>query len=487
VDRRAAGLSLSASVTSCRRASSGPITRRLHEAVGIRVKIAQVDRHRRSARFRSSSSEPTSSKPILMEVDMRSLLPRGAVPLSLLLTACVAGCSDPGSSDLDPEGVDGASTAGGAASATWASSHDASPGARLEIPGMAGISARIDPAGPPDTAVRGDDVSSSAPELSTDGPISAPLETWTWVSFPDAVCADGSPTGIGVNLTDRSDRVLIFFEGGGGCWDYVTCYEMGMAVNLDGYDEKDFTVRKPYQNLPLFDRTYSENPLADASYVYIPYCTGDVHSGNKVSDLGTGRSAKTTYFVGSKNVAAYLNRLVPTFSNASRVWLSGWSAGGFGAAFNWEQAQQAFGDIRVNVIDDSGPPIDPGMDRWNTWLAAWNIQLPPACADCATGPTALINYYGQRYDGTHRFALLSYTEDSTISTYFAISRRKFHAELYDVADNYFDPLTSVKYFFLEGSSHTLLGSNKVSADGIQLYDWLDEMVNDDTGWRSTRP
>ena len=54
-------------------------------------------------------------------------------------------------------------------------------------------------------------------------PITAPAKTWTWVNFPDAVCDDGSPTGIGVSLNPASKDILIFLQGGGACWDYDSC------------------------------------------------------------------------------------------------------------------------------------------------------------------------------------------------------------------------------------------------------------------------
>src|SRR5262245_8798339 len=72
-------------------------------------------------------------------------------------------------------------------------------------------------------------------------PITAPPEQWTWVPFDNAFCANGSTTGIGVNLTDKSKRVIVYFEGGGACWSDVTCYTIKTAVNFStGYDEKTF-------------------------------------------------------------------------------------------------------------------------------------------------------------------------------------------------------------------------------------------------------
>src|SRR5262245_55134744 len=45
-------------------------------------------------------------------------------------------------------------------------------------------------------------------------PITAPSDQWTWIPFDDAFCGNGTTTGIGVNPTTKSTRVLIFLEGG---------------------------------------------------------------------------------------------------------------------------------------------------------------------------------------------------------------------------------------------------------------------------------
>src|SRR6185295_10067082 len=48
-----------------------------------------------------------------------------------------------------------------------------------------------------------------APPLGV--PIVAPAGKWTWVDFPDSVCDDGSPTGIGIRPSATSDKLVVFF------------------------------------------------------------------------------------------------------------------------------------------------------------------------------------------------------------------------------------------------------------------------------------
>lgn len=327
-----------------------------------------------------------------------------------------------------------------------------------------------------------------SPAMMTGSPISAPANTWTWVDFPDSKCADGSATGIGVNINPNSDRLVIFFEGGGSCWDYDSCWVQSMSVNLDGYTGADFTKDKPYSSIPLFDRANANNPLSDASYVYVPYCTGDVHSGTKMTPLASKTATKDTYFWGYNNVSAYLQRLVPTFDFADRVWVSGWSAGGFGAAFNWGHIQDAFGTTRVDTLDDSGQPINPNKGKWQTWQATWGIPIPAGCTNCSTDLTYIIDYYASRFEGTNRFGLLSYTNDSVISTYMSMTTREFRDRLMAMTKDKMDGLTSLRYFYVNGVSHVLMSQfNQAGADGTRLSTWIRQMVEDDPSWTSIRP
>src|SRR5271154_3071426 len=61
---------------------------------------------------------------------------------------------------------------------------------------------------------------------STHNPLSitAPDDAWTWVPFDNAFCGNGSTVGIGVNLSTTSTRVLLYLEGGGACWNELTCF-----------------------------------------------------------------------------------------------------------------------------------------------------------------------------------------------------------------------------------------------------------------------
>lgn len=320
-------------------------------------------------------------------------------------------------------------------------------------------------------------------------PIQTPKEQWAWVPFDDAFCANGTTTGIGANLTDKSKKVVIYLMGGGACWDNLTCHVAKTAVNIDtGYGEEQFQKDAGFLNGSLFDRNDPENPLKDASYFFVPYCTGDVHAGDNPDAVYGGTPTK---HVGHRNMLAYLKRIVATFPSAERVVLSGSSAGGFGAGFNWWAAQKAFGDVRVDMIDDSGPPLPAPYlsdSLEGQWRAAWNLNstLPEECSSCKDELSALFGFHAAALP-KNRAALLSYTKDQVIAAYFSIAQDKV-AEGLGVLAAELDGYPNTRYFYVEGNSHVLLGNpGGISQNGVTAKAWLTQMLADDPGWTSVKP
>jgi Pectinacetylesterase len=252
--------------------------------------------------------------------------------------------------------------------------------------------------------------------------------TWTWVPFPGALCRDGSSTGIGVSL-GSSDKVMLFLEGGGACFNPISCADQNPA----SFSETDFeklttlgSTWEPYgysANVGIMDRTNAKNPVQDWTYVYVPYCTGDVHAGNNIASVaGIG----SQHFVGYTNIGLYLDRLVPTFSKASQVLLAGMSAGGFGAAANYERVAQAFGKIPVTLLDDSGPFFgNPTLAtcQQTQLRTLWGLDgtVGKECGgDCTSASSFFLDYAAHvvsLYPKVN-FGLAESTDDGTISVFF---------------------------------------------------------------------
>jgi len=315
-------------------------------------------------------------------------------------------------------------------------------------------------------------------------PLVVPANQWTWTDIPGAACADGTQTGFAVNpAASASKDVLIFLEGGGACWDGTSCWgPVSTSFYVaTGYGQAAFATDPQVAAIYLLDRTNASNPFADKNIVYVPYCTGDVFSGSRVTSLDYLGISHETHFVGYENLTIYLRYVAATFPDAERVWLAGDSAGGFGAALNFEHVQNALPGTRVDVLDDSGQPIQPGPGLWTTWMTAWNMQLPAGCSTCATGPGALADYYTTKYP-SQRFGLISYAHDTVISPFMGLTLGQFNTELLALAAHMDASWTDGHYFIIPGASHVGL-----LAPTPALTAWVRAMVSDDPSWASVKP
>jgi hypothetical protein len=81
----------------------------------------------------------------------------------------------------------------------------------------------------------------------------------------------------------KSRNLVIYLEGGGACWDDLTCtfpYDSRLPTGVPQfYSAAMASSEKPAQLGGLFNLNRSDNPVKDWDMVYVPYCTGDLHSG----------------------------------------------------------------------------------------------------------------------------------------------------------------------------------------------------------------
>ncbi|MHB8419376.1 MAG: pectin acetylesterase-family hydrolase [Myxococcales bacterium] len=323
-------------------------------------------------------------------------------------------------------------------------------------------------------------------------------ESWTWVPIDGAVCRDGSATGIGVNLNPGSTKLMIFLEGGGACFNIVTCAGNPSTYGATSF-QGDFGPGGAEGSAGIFNRNDPANPVADWSFVYIPYCTGDVHGGDN-PDGGVDSVAGTQQFVGYHNVALDLARIVPTFPNATEVLLTGVSAGGFGAMLNYDQVAAAFGSVPVNLLDDSGPPMSSAYVPaclqtifGQTW--GFGATLLADCGSDCPDATDFALPYLKHIVGTHpdrAFGLLDSTADQTIRLFYgfgldnciggsAMDAGVFEEGLLDTRNELAaDPnfglyvFQSTEHTSLEGST---FDSRTAGDAGYPLTSWTAEIVD----------
>jgi hypothetical protein len=191
---------------------------------------------------------------------------------------------------------------------------------------------------------------------------------WERVELPGTVCGNGSQYKFYVHDTG-SPNVLFFFEGGGACWDYDTCSgRAGIlgAANPNGIPDdyiERFTAKyvSPIVNgadpgLPL--RSKTDLPTNGWNVVYMPYCTGDVHIGNRaaVYEDQTGQEPPLDWVHnGYNNTVAAAEYAASRFPSVDKLLVTGFSAGGTATASAYWFVRTTIGPQKGYLLNDSGP------------------------------------------------------------------------------------------------------------------------------------
>ena len=318
---------------------------------------------------------------------------------------------------------------------------------------------------------------------------------WTWVPVDGMRCLNNSPTGFGLSLSPESEGLVIFFMGGGACFNAQTC---SSALHADGFNESGFRVESAVGGAvgPMARRD-PNNPFRDWNYLYIGYCSGDVHAGDNPE--GVVIEGTRYHFTGRRNVRLALQRALPALRGVRRVLVTGVSAGGFGAAYNYDQIATAFGpSVDVTLVDDSGPPLEddqlaPCLQQ--TWRQLWNLNatLPADCTACRAqanggGLVEMVNYLARKYPN-RRMGLVSATGDDTIRNYFSwgrggdcnrrvpMTREDFRAGLLALRRRTEGSL--FRTYYLESNNHTWLlfpGWETTRVGGVPLNRWVESIA-----------
>jgi hypothetical protein len=327
----------------------------------------------------------------------------------------------------------------------------------------------------------------------SDGKRRTPENQWTWVDVPGAVCSDGSGTGIAVNR-GKSDAVVLFLDGGGACWDVATCFGVSgvsaPTAKPGPYGRAQFEAQEPQIAGTILDRALPGNPYADATLVFVPYCTGDVHAGDATQ---TYPGAPGPYrHKGRVNLGHAIDWLDADLAAPAKVVVSGASAGGFGALLAFDLVKQRWPTAKGYLVDDSGPPLvgdDFNVALRAAWFAAWRLDetVLPLCPTCASDLSDLFPTLSTKYPGD-RLALLSSTQDAVIRTYVALSATAFETAIRRLATDVVAPLPNARTFLVPGQTHTMLGTPlSFTAGGVPLTEWLRLELSDDAAWQSAGP
>ena len=301
---------------------------------------------------------------------------------------------------------------------------------------------------------------------------------WEQIALPRlATCAFDTPFSFFVHRppTASPARLLIYFEGGGACWDWVSCSGTFDPSVADG--ELD-----AYRG--IFDFSNPANPFRDDAVVFIPYCTGDVHVGDTIRRYGRDSTSRPVHHQGSRNVQAVLDWIARQNLQPPQVVVAGTSAGSYGALFYLPAVARLFPGEPLVLIGDSGVPLLPDyparLAGWGAGAALGRIRGGSARATA----DALRLEYAWRLAAEAvlphgRLALLTSDQDAIQSAFYIISgSTNWRKDTYRLLDT-LETSPFFHDFVVGGSDHGLLVTDRFyryTAGGVRLSDWIARLL-----------
>ena len=314
-------------------------------------------------------------------------------------------------------------------------------------------------------------------------------------------CSDGSPFRFFARAGDPK-KLMVYFQGGGGCWTGATCdrdlnptYSTTAPAEL--IEAKAGEPRPERAMSGIFDYTRADNPLADYSAVFVPYCTGDVHLGNVSATYQAPATDDheahevTVEHKGVVNAMAALDWTFAAFEAPEEVFVTGSSAGSIPSPFYAHLVKKQYPSARVTQLGDgsggyrrTGQASLPHV-QWGT-LAELTPHLP-YFADMAdenfnyeklyiaaakANPDIMFSQYDAAEDGVQRrFLSISGADATSLLPLLDANRDDIRAEV----ENF-------RAFTVGGDSHTILGRDEFytyRVGEVTFRDWLAALIQGD--------
>ncbi len=316
------------------------------------------------------------------------------------------------------------------------------------------------------------------------------------------------------------NKLVMYYQGGGACWNFITCGLVGtfdQDVNPGGSDNPNNT------STGFGDLDNPLNPFKDWNIVFVSYCTGDIHFGDRSNQSYNGGSFGTVNIqhVGWQNARTAEKWAREHFVNPDEIFVTGSSAGAYGALFNAPLHHNVWPDSKFSVLGDAGNGVIT-EEFLETRFPVWNFaahlptDIPGVIASIEDGTgmpaylEAVSNFYPDTawgnyttsYDGgtggQTGFYNVMQNDDDDPGTAAATWPNWWNAscewndlmrqQAIDTAAAVATTTDNYRYYIGTGSRHTMYGSDKVYTDvsggmPLTIRDWI-EAMRARSGWNN---
>lgn len=306
---------------------------------------------------------------------------------------------------------------------------------------------------------------------------------WNTIEPGDpTTCSDGSPFSFFVR-PGNPELVHFYLEGGGACWNGPTCDLNGRPTYSPVVNETD---GQSANGVFAFDR--EDNPLRDYTTVFVPYCSGDVHLGDRTVEYTVsdeeGERTFTIEHRGLANGRAAMDWLEAHLGSPSAIFVSGSSAGSIPSPVYASWLAEAWPDARVTSLGDGaggyrGVSEEPPYLSWGTqealdWPRLTGLGSEMSFEDLYVAAAAR--------QPRVRYATYDTAEDSVQLDFLRLGNQPTDSLLPLIDANYDEILAAnpeFRRFVAGGDLHTILRSPEVYTYRVgdrRFVDWLTDLV-----------
>lgn len=297
-----------------------------------------------------------------------------------------------------------------------------------------------------------------------------------------------------------ADGLAVFFNGGGACWNDGTCSKPRLAGDrafFSGkHDQNAVGVYKaellpgdgPSQMGGIFDRTNPQNPVRDWSMLFVPYCTGDVHSGSNTAHYKFPATGKpfTIDHRGWDNMQVIMHWMRTNVPQPAQLLVTGSSAGAYGATTHYTSLRALYPDARAVLLGDSGQGVTTAeFERVRN--KNWNYQLPASVfgADTQKTPDSKVVAKLAAAFPKDRFAQFTTIHDATQTAFYAqmVSAQACNAWTNKMLSELASRQASANFrsYVAQGKTHTILRAPLFYSEqsgGMPFTAWLGALLQD---------
>lgn len=279
------------------------------------------------------------------------------------------------------------------------------------------------------------------------------------------------------------NKLLVEFMGGGACFSGATCsLPEWIPVESAAATEALLAANPGLHN--------KKGATADWHAIYVPYCTGDGHTGNRTAQYVDQK----VHHMGGENARATLAYAFEHFPGVEATLTAGQSAGAVGSYMWAPVVMHQYPSASHAMLADSYAPlfgktgVNDGVKNWDL-PSAFPASIVPALADkkylqwfAGWGTSFALDVF--RVFPAARFGMYASNGDTVETAFYSIEGCgvegcSWKKAMRDVFGWVTGNATNAYTYIGPGSSHTQTitnGEYSMVSDGVLLSDWIDGLV-----------